>query len=183
MNKDQALILRIKKYGAKELEPVYLKFRDEFMHWAIKNYQCSLEDSKEVFQIAMLVLYQNIESGKLEYLTSTLKTYVFSIGKNKLMELSRGAKKVSYVIPLLQDKPHLDNDLKEERLCLVENMVDKLGDPCKRILQLYYYHNNSMDEISSKLNYKNAETVKNQKYKCLQRLRKLINTEGRSDER
>jgi RNA polymerase sigma-70 factor (ECF subfamily) len=40
-------------------------------------------------------------------------------------------------------------------------------------VDLYYYQKKSMQEISDLLNYKNADTAKNQKCKCMAKLRKL----------
>jgi hypothetical protein len=37
-----------------------------------------------------------------------------------------------------------------------------------------YYHNCSIEDITKKFGYKNADTAKNQKYKCMQRLKKIV---------
>jgi predicted DNA-binding protein YlxM (UPF0122 family) len=42
------------------------------------------------------------------------------------------------------------------------------------ILEDYYLHKKSMQEIAEKFGYTNAENAKNQKYKCLMRLKKLF---------
>jgi RNA polymerase sigma-70 factor (ECF subfamily) len=68
-----------------------------------------------------------------------------------------------------------END--ENNLELVSRCFNQLGDPCHSLLDLFYYHKNSMEEIALALNYKNPETAKNQKYKCMERLRKLVEAE------
>ena len=52
--------------------------------------------------------------------------------------------------------------------------LSQLGEPCRAILEDYYMHNASMQEISLKFGYTNADNAKTQKYKCLQRLKKLF---------
>jgi len=49
-----------------------------------------------------------------------------------------------------------------------------LGEPCKKILTLFYYDNLSMKEIVEHLPYENEQVVRNKKYKCLQALTGLI---------
>ena len=66
------------------------------------------------------------------------------------------------------------DDEMEDRLRSVEKSLDNLGDPCKGILMQYYYHKRSIVEIAEILNYKNGETVKTIKYKCLKRLREVF---------
>ena len=51
----------------------------------------------------------------------------------------------------------------------------KLGDPCHSIIKMRYFYKLSMDTIHEKLGYKNADTAKNAKYKCMERLRTIVN--------
>jgi DNA-directed RNA polymerase specialized sigma24 family protein len=57
---------------------------------------------------------------------------------------------------------------------MVESCLGQVGEPAKTILELYYYHGMSMEEIAQKLNYKNADTAKNLKYKSLIKLKKIF---------
>ena len=56
----------------------------------------------------------------------------------------------------------------------MEACLEKLGDPCKRLLLLYYKEGLSMQQIADQLGYKNSDTAKNQKCKCIVRLRNLF---------
>jgi len=49
-----------------------------------------------------------------------------------------------------------------------------LGEPCKTIIEDFYINNRSMQEICDSFGYTNADNAKTQKYKCLQRLKKLF---------
>jgi hypothetical protein len=49
-----------------------------------------------------------------------------------------------------------------------------LGEPCKTIMEDFYMHNKSMQDICERFGYTNADNAKTQKYKCLQRLKKLF---------
>jgi DNA-directed RNA polymerase specialized sigma24 family protein len=56
----------------------------------------------------------------------------------------------------------------------MEGALGELGEPCKTIIEDYYIHGRSMQEICEKFGYTNADNAKTQKYKCLQRLKKLF---------
>jgi len=170
------------KDSEKVLKEIYHKYRNEFLLWVIGNHSCTMDEAKDIFQQSMISFYENVKSGKVTQITTQLKTYIFSIGKNKILELMR--KKRSQQ-SRYNDHIYLDNDymynevdddyegkLKNVNICLI-----KMGDPCKNILEQYYYHKKSMMEISEILEYKNRATVKNLKYKCLQRLRLLLRKE------
>ena len=58
-----------------------------------------------------------------------------------------------------------------------KNALSKLGQPCQRLIELFYYEKKSIPEITLAMNYKNPETAKNQKCKCMARLRKLFEEE------
>ena len=61
-----------------------------------------------------------------------------------------------------------------DRLKLVTDAIYSLGVSCKRILDYYYFEQMSMALIALQLGYKNKDTVKNLKYKCLKRLLSMI---------
>jgi RNA polymerase sigma-70 factor (ECF subfamily) len=167
----------IKTNENKALTEVYTLYRDECMMWLQKEMKCSEEDSIEVFQMAVIILYDNVATGKLVELTSSIKTYLFGIAKLKVWELTRKAEKTVIGIDdallkyVAEENEIMDNT---EELGLVEKSLEELGQPCKSVLQLYYYKNKSMEEISQELGYKNADTTKNQKYKCLKRLQNIF---------
>lgn len=59
----------------------------------------------------------------------------------------------------------------------VNSAIETLGNPCKQLLEYYYYKNLSWDEIASSLGYANAASARNQKYKCLERIRDTMKHE------
>jgi len=57
---------------------------------------------------------------------------------------------------------------------MMEKAMNGLGEPCKSLLEAFYMQKRSMQEIASGFGYTNSENAKNQKYKCLMRLKKLF---------
>jgi len=56
----------------------------------------------------------------------------------------------------------------------MEKSLKNLGEPCKSLLEAYYHQKKNMVEIAASFGYTNADNAKNQKYKCLMRLKKLF---------
>ena len=63
---------------------------------------------------------------------------------------------------------------KDEEFQLMESAFGKLGEPCKSLLEAFYIKKKSMSELVEIFGYTNADNAKNQKYKCLMRLKKLF---------
>lgn len=176
--KDQQIIDAIKNGNEKALEDVYKAYRGEFISWCYKKYEVDNEQAKEIYQETILIFYQNLLNNSLQTLSSSIKTYLFAIGVNKVREKFR-----EKVIPLSDTakdlifnnltEPDL-NDEQEERIKTVEQCMSQLGDSCQKLLYHFYFLKLNMDSIAEKLGYKNATTAKNLKYKCIQRLQQLV---------
>lgn len=175
---ENSLIDKIKNGDMAILANIYSENRIEFILWVKKSYQCDDESAKDIYQAAMLSLYENVISEKLVDLSSSLKTYLFAIGKNKARELQRfNSKEIKHRELMSVPENHEAQDIlsdREDKLNILSRTLKNLSDPCKKLLELFYFHKNSLEEITSKLGYKNSDTTKNLKYKCIVRLRKIF---------
>jgi len=180
---------KIRHGDTQEMAQIYSDYRDEFIGFMRNRYGCEKGEAKEIYQMSILALHENIMNERLTELRSSIKTYLFAIGKNKFLELKNSNQRFlhGYDFEVLR-KAEENAGMKEEtekQLNVVEQCLEEIGDPAKSLLELYYYHGLSMEEICSRLGYKNSSTVKNLKYKFLNRLRKLYNEkngERRGDE-
>jgi RNA polymerase sigma factor (sigma-70 family) len=178
---DDQLIAKIRSGGQSDLGWIYEKYRGEFLHWISREFNCSTDDSKDIYQLTILIFYDNVRSGKLEHLVSSIKTYLYGIGKNVARDNMRKVRRntpinqqpwlMEYLVDEADDKPD------ENLFVVAKKVLTNLGQPCQRLVELYYYEKKSMEEISVELNYKNADTAKNQKCKCMARLRALFEKE------
>ena len=173
------VIARIKTGDERELGTIYEKYRQEFISWIIRTYSCNIEEAKEVYQLAIMIFYENIINGRLTTMTSSIKSYLFAIGKNKMLEQKKFATRFTHNMDgtmdlMNEDQPTEDVEKQETTLKLVEHCMHLLGEPCRGLLEMYYYHKKSMTDIAKSLGYKNTDTAKNQKYKCMKRLKKIF---------
>ena len=175
------IIAKIKSGGQTELGMIYEEYRTEFLKWIVKEYSCSDDDSKDIYQLVILIFYDNVKTGKLEHLVSSVKTYLFGIGKNIVMENMRKTKRQTPIDQERWLKEYLVDEPQEEtydaNFEIAKRALLKLGEPCRKLVEMFYYEKKSLEEITNTLNYKNAETAKNQKCKCMKRLRKLCEDE------
>jgi len=135
-------------------------------------------DAKDVYQESIIILYNKVKAGDFE-LTSKLKTYIYSVCRRIwLKKLNQKANKECELKDIHDFLP-VENDLELHELrdlqfSKMEESMLMLGEPCRTIIQDFYMQNKSMQEICDKFGYTNPDNAKTQKYKCLQRLKKLF---------
>src|SRR5688572_5880036 len=71
------------------LKEMYQSYEDPFITWACRHFNISRDEGKDIFQLAVITFYSNVKSEKLQHLTCTVKTYLFSIGRKLLLKLNR----------------------------------------------------------------------------------------------
>lgn len=141
----------------------------------------NIESAKDVFQDAVIILIEKVYSNKLD-LTCSIETYLYSICKYLWMDQLRRNKRVIQMIKLF-DKEYITNDFSiylygtPDIYETVNTEINKLGDPCQQLLECYYYKQMTWEEIAIKLGYASAASARNQKYKCLERIRNKVNIE------
>lgn len=174
---DLFIVSQIKQGELKVFDTLYPRYRDEFCHWIGKQSGLDEETCKDVYQQSIVILFENIRDGKLKELTSSLKTYIFSIGRNKarehrLYQVRYGS--TSSIVPDTSNENDIDHETREEQFETIEKSLNALVDPCKGILMDFYYYKKSIKEITERFGYKNTDSTKNQKSKCMKKLRSLV---------
>ena len=62
-----------------------------FISWLTNKFNCSEDEARDVYQFAVMTLYDNIKNEKLLELNSSVKTYLFAIGKHKILEQKKAS--------------------------------------------------------------------------------------------
>ena len=173
---DVQLIEGLQASDDKSFEYFYKNYFPIIRHFIILNSGTG-DDAKDVFQECLIELYEKIKSKSFK-LNCSIKTYFYSMCRNqwmtRLKKMSRSVSlKETHFEIVVVDNLFERNDSINERQRLILNMVKKLGDSCQKILVMFYYDNISMADIANRLGYTNADNAKNQKYKCLQKLKEF----------
>lgn len=179
-NKEQNIINRIKSGDEQPIFDIYSKYRDEFIIWSTKNYQIDSEFSKDIFQETLLDFNENVHSEKLTNLTSSIKTYLFQIGKHKILNYQKKQARTTYIesVHVIESKEHIDFMDNEQKIYTQEqisNAIEKLPKDCQKVLKLYYFKEFDMDSIAREMDYKNGDTAKSKKSLCMKKLIKELN--------
>ena len=136
------------------------------------------DDARDIFQEAMIVLYEKARSGSFE-LNCQLKTYLYSVCRRLWLKRLGQSQRSFSEVEHLQDTISVEDELErhEQRnrdFQVMDQSLNSLGEPCRSLLKAYYLEMKSMVEIACDFGYTNADNAKNQKYKCLMRLKKLF---------
>ncbi len=146
-----------------------------------------VDDAEDIFQEASIVLYNNIQNGKLEKLTASLSTYFtricinlglklvtrrrptiplpeYDISEDTLMGDEYDMGKIDYLLGL-------DESINEEQEKMMREIVQDLPHPCEKILWSFYGDNLTMTEIASLIGFNGADSVKSKKSWCMGRLK------------
>lgn len=178
---DEHLISQLKQRDKSALTKVYSVYKTEFFKFA-SRYDAKNELLEDVYQDALIVLYENAQAGKLDALKSSVKTYLFSIGKFMLFKHFRAQKREvvteeTYLFDQYEqaviDDVYDEDPINEYQAKLVANFK-KLGDKCREILELFYLQGMKLDEITQQQGYDNKDVAKSQKSRCLKSLKQLI---------
>lgn len=174
---DSEIVLGILNNSNHILEVLYRTYYPMILQLILSN-NGDDDDAKDIFQETVIVLYNKVSSGNFE-LNSKLKTFIYSVSRRlwlkRLNQKSRNSfdiKDFEEIIPVEEDLEYQQE--RDKQFTQMEQALKQLGEPCKTIIEDFYIHHRSMQDICEKFGYTNADNAKNQKYKCLQRLKKLF---------
>ncbi|WP_225035997.1 RNA polymerase sigma factor [Winogradskyella sp. SM1960] len=176
MVKDQYLVDKLKQNDLKALDSIYLTYKEEFFLFA-RTFSIASEDISDLYQETIIALYENVQSQKLERLSSSLKTYLFAIGKFKIYKHLKKSKKIYHeenIIHVSEEMKVFETETADEQQLVLRKSWKELGDKCQQILDLYYYKGMVLDDIQSTLKYSSKDVLKSQKSRCLKQLKALV---------
>lgn len=172
---EKHIINDIRLGNERVLMSLYTDFRDEFIVWSKKNFGAQNEQAKDAFQEAILDFNENIVSGRLTELTCSVKTYLFQIGRNKVINILKKENRITYnenlhLIKANEYEDFMDEENKSFTQEQISEAIEKLPDDCQEVLKLHYFKEYDMESIAREMNYKNADTAKSKKSVCMKRL-------------
>ncbi|MBS1754530.1 MAG: sigma-70 family RNA polymerase sigma factor [Bacteroidetes bacterium] len=144
----------------------------------ILNNNGNSDEARDIFQEAMIVVYEKAISGSFE-LHCQLKTYIYSVCRRLWLKRLQQLQRYGSLVENVEETVTVDEDLEVHEkhnadFIMMEEAMNKIGEPCKSLLDAYYIQKKNMQEIAVDFGYTNADNAKTQKYKCLVRLKKLF---------
>ncbi len=147
------------------------------------------EDAEEICQEVFLSVIKNLDSFQGH---SQFQTWVFRIAANKARDYrqhrqaaKRGGGQTTVSLQAENPESGLTIDppsaapgpdatlMNAERMAFVQEALERVGEPCREIIELRYFGDLSYEELSRSLDL-NPKTVSSRLSKCLDRLENIV---------
>lgn len=145
----------------------------------LRQYNGSEDDAKDVFQEGMIALWNNIRSGSYQLREDVkMSTYLIQICKLRWMDRMKKAssryeiRQETYLEPA-EEAEVMVNWINREEQSEFQQQFAQLGERCQTLLKGFYFMKQSLQEIAERLGIGEA-SAKNEKYRCMQRLKKIV---------
>ena len=156
----------------------YDDLRSPFRLFFLKHTNWNPDQVMSLYQDVMVVVHRKVTRGDLVApLRSSLRTYLFGVGK--MIYRKQGGTKVQWEeeIPDVAVPASVEDRIAErERAEWVRDLLQRMDDKCREILEMVYLSGFSMEAVAEDLQLSGAGSARKRKFDCLQRLRKLINS-------
>ncbi len=143
------------------------------------------EDAEDTFQDGMIIIYNKISLNQLT-LTSSFKTYMYSVCRNLWLQKLNKRKAIFDKLTDVEEYIDLPKDMLQEASIeeaelhrIIQIHFLALGNDCQKLLRLFV-KNIPLREIASILGYKTENYAKTRKYLCKEELKKRIASDPRS---
>ena len=148
----------------------------------IEQNQGSREDAEDIFQEVVLTFIELVQKNKFRG-ESSVRTFLFAVNRNIwLNELKKRGRQLKrnekFSIEQPYEAPGIEKMISNrEARKQVFNIIESLGEVCKKILLAFYYEDLPISEILMRLDYQNEQVVRNKKAKCMKSLEEKFNTD------
>ena len=143
------------------------------------------EDAEDVFQDGIIIIYNKISLNQLK-LTSSFKTYMYSVCRNLWLQKLNKRKAIFDKLTDVEEYIDLPKDMLQEASLeeaelhrIIQIHFLSLAEDCQKLLRLFT-KNIPLREIASMLGYKTEKYAKTRKYLCKEELKKRIASDPRS---
>jgi len=138
----------------------------------------SEEEAEDVFQEGIISCYINIQNGKYALNSNTkFSTYLTQVCKFKWYDILKSSHKKTAKNTIIETgtEENMQDLLEQNEQCdALHKAIGQIGEQCKSILMKFYWEKKSVEEISQSLQM-TAASVKNGKYRCMQKLKEKAN--------
>lgn len=174
---DIQIVQGIKENSEQAWRYIYREYNAKFCRFFVQQWSADSHTADDLFQDACMVLLHNVQADKYTVrLGATLYSYLLAIGKNLMKSHSRQRREDTTENPIdagiTDDEIQIDEQQMEQDRFL-EQLITSLPMGCQKLLKQFYFDRMPFDEIASQGEYKNADSAKTQKNKCMNKLKEF----------
>lgn len=173
--RDATLLQQLRNNDQQAYLKLYQDYFPEMARFILRN-SGNKQDAEDLFQETLLVLVHKIRDENFQ-LQSELKTFLFAVNRNQWLKKLRSRR-----IPIPLEMMHTDEaftifvqeeiQLPNESANWIERLFESITDHCVILITRIFLKQQEPDALIKELGYKNAHSFQNQKYKCINQLRK-----------
>lgn len=180
MKEEEKNIIHSIRTGANSiaLEYLYDISLKKVRQYIMKN-SGSKEDANDIFQDAVIVLFNQIQMNKFNEVYS-IDAFLYSVARNLWIDKVRRSKKFAIFDSTMETTIHsqeldqLQYLIQKEKSTAMKQVFKLLDEKCQRILSYVIYEKRSMKEIKDLMGYSSEDVAKTNHYRCKQYLSKLV---------
>ena len=162
---------------ASAYELLYTAYFPTIAHLVKQNHGND-RDAEDLFQETVIVLLEKIRQDDFT-LTSSLKTYLYAIARNNWLKRLRDEKLITtdnetYLASLLNETALVETEPADDNQAeQVHQWLGQITGNCQRVLTSVYFEQEPLDSLMQTMGWKNRHTANNQKYKCIQQIKRV----------
>ena len=137
------------------------------------------DEAKDIYQEAFIIVWRKVQNNSFtETYENALPAYIFKIAKYKWLDELRRKKIQPVKIHFSENgvdenSDELIMDENDKWIGIIKEKFTLLDERCRNLLTQFYYGEKKIKDLAEEHNWTEA-TAKNNKYRCLEKLRKLI---------
>ena len=179
---NEQIISDIRSKNESLITKLYNMYRSEFINFGQKHFGIKENTSIDIYQESFLALYQNIQDGKLTKLSSSLKTYLFQIGRNKMLNyVNRDKKKKLKENNFNSTDFNLHDPMWTRKKEIIDSVLSEMGEPCNTVLRLAFWEDRDMVYIAKAVGYASKNVARNSKMICIRKLKNILKHRFRAE--
>ena len=179
---DEQLYEALASGDSSAFDQVYKSYKPKALKM-LTGMGCRQSDVDDLFQDAVLALWQNIQDGRFEQRESTrISSYLLQMCRNRFIDRTRRVafrktdSAEDFVGEMSLNLPQDFEDLEileetELKYARLDEAFAQLGERCQEMLTRFYFKNHSLNVLAVERGI-TVLSVKNEKYRCMQRLRR-----------
>lgn len=177
-NSDKNIITGLKEGHEQTLNHIYNEFYPHIRNHILKN-SGSEDDAKDVFQDAIMAIFQNVSNEDFE-LTCKFQTYLHAVSSNIWKKRLRDSKKKH--ISISEEFLHIaqeeidDAVLKMERYKFYLKKFSEISEKCQALLKMFL-NGVDMKSITEYFGFASVSYTKKRKFNCKESLIKAIESD------
>ena len=180
-NTDDQHLSAVRSGDLNGLRAVYREFLPRISRLITRN-GGSHDDALDIFQDALLVLFEKTRDGSFQ-LTSSFSTLIYGVCRNlwgnRLQKKSRTEVTLADDFKFKDDSANLEHAIvEEEKNRLFWDAFRKLGADCQQLLRLFF-EKKTMEEIAEVMQFSSVGYAKKRKFLCKENLLEAVKADPR----